>query len=460
MFTSLFGVLIIFYYLSMQSFETNLNKITPLAVTNYRDIRKIFGIKEKNRRRHMYIVGKTGVGKSTLIKNMVISDIKDGNGVALVDPHGDLVEEILDYVPKERINDVIYFNPGDIDNPIAFNPLGNVHPNYHHLVTSGLISVLKKVWIEFWGARLEHILRYSILTLLQSPQSTLLDIPKLLTDNEFRKNAIVNITNPQIRDFWFTEFGKYSERFKSEAIAPILNKVGAFLASAPLRNIVGQTKNTINLRKAMDEKKILIVNLAKGRIGEDNSSLLGALIVTRIQLASMSRAGLPEHKRNSFYLYVDEFHNFLTLSFADILSEARKYGLSLVLAHQYIDQLDEKIRSAIFGNVGTLISFRVGADDAKYLTREFSPVFNEYDLISLPNYHIYLKLMINGVTSEPFSAITLQPTGIKTSYKEEIIELSRKKYARPRDEVEREIYFNSLSNVRRKENQGSLFYKG
>jgi len=417
------------------------NPITFFAVTNYRDIRRKFGIKEKNRRGHIYIVGKTGTGKSTLIQNMVISDVNDGNGLALIDPHGDLSDDVLSFVPKRRIKDVIYFNPGDIEYPIAFNPLESVHTDQHHLIASGLISVFKKIWSEFWGPRLEHILRNSILTLLERPNSTILDIPKLLTDKDFRGEIIWKVKNQQVREFWFSEFERYSTYLKTEAASPILNKMGQFLTSFPLRNIVGQKDNTFDLRKAMDEGKILIVNLAKGKIGEDNCSLLGSMIVTKIWLSALSRANIPEEKRKSFYLYVDEIHSFLTLSFADILSEARKYGLHMTLAHQYIDQLDEKVRGAIFGNVGTVISFRVGIDDAEHLAKQFYPIFNQNDLINIPNYHIYLKLMVDGATSQPFNAITLPPPEKVRSYKKEIIKLCREKYSRPRKEVETAILF-------------------
>lgn len=389
--------------------DNNANKVTKFAITNYRDIRRVFGIKQKNRRGHMYIIGKTGTGKSTLIENMVISDIKDGHGVALIDPHGDLAENVLAFVPEHRIKDVIYFNPQDIEHPIAFNPLEKVSVEHRHLIASGLISVFKKVWSEFWGPRLEHILRNTLLTLLDCPNTTLLDIPKLLTIKEMRRRALQYITNPSVRDFWTHEFEKYSLRFQTETIAPILNKVGMFLTSPLLRNIVGQKESSFDIRKIMDEGKILIVNLSKGKIGEDNCALLGAMMVSKIQLAAMSRADIPESERRSFYLYVDEVHNFATLSFADILSEARKYALHLVLAHQYIEQLDERIRAAVFGNVGTLISFRVGATDAQYLAKEFKPTFNETDLVNLGNYDIYLKLMIDGITSKPFSARTLEP---------------------------------------------------
>jgi energy-coupling factor transporter ATP-binding protein EcfA2 len=415
------------------------DRITFFAVTDYRNIHKLFGIKAKDRRAHIYLIGKTGSGKSTLIENMVVSDIRDGNGAALIDPHGDLAEKILTLVPRERINDVIYFNPADIEYPIAFNPLERIHADYHDLVASGLIAVFKKIWADFWGPRLEHILRYSILTLLEYPGSTLLDIPKLLTDADFRKGVLLKVKHPQVRAFWFSEYDKLSAWGRSAAISPILNKIGQFLASIPLRNIVGQRKNTFKLRTVMDEKKILIVNLAKGRIGEDNCALLGAMLVTRMQLAALSRASLPECRRHSYYLYVDEMHNFITLSFADVLSEARKYGLSLTLAHQYIEQLDDEVRAAVFGNVGTIIAFRTGAKDASYLAREFSPVFSEEDIINLPNYRIYLKLMIDGVTSKAFSADTLPGPAEQASCADEIVDLSRTRYTRPRKDVEKEI---------------------
>lgn len=387
----------------------------------------------------MYIIGKTGTGKTTFIENMIVSDIRAGNGLAVIDPHGDLAEDLLNFIPKRRINETIYFNPSDLEYPIAFNPLEKVDRDKHHLVASGLISVFKKIWHDFWGPRMEHILRHAILALLEYPGSTLLDLSSMLIDKDFRKKVLEKVTNPQVRDFWFTEFERYSAFFRSEAISPIQNKVGQFLAIPLIRNIVGQTQSSIDFRKIMDKGYILIANLSKGRIGEDNCALLGAMILTKIQLTALSRGDISESKRRSFYLYVDEIHNFLTLSFADILSESRKYGLNLILTHQYIEQLDEKIRSAILGNVGTIISFRIGTADAKYLAREFYPVFNETDLINLPNHHIYLKLMINGITSKPFSAITLPPPEIKTSYKREVIEASKMKFGRPREGVEREI---------------------
>lgn len=405
----------------------------------------------------MYVIGKTGTGKSTLLLNMIISDIREGRSVALIDPHGDLAERVLDFVPKDRINDVIYFNPADLEYPIAFNPLESRSPHSHHLVTSGLISVFKKIWPDFWGPRLEHILRHSVFTLLEYPGATLLDLPRLLTNKDFRYMVLRQVTNEQIREFWFSEFEKYSAWLRSEAISPILNKVGQFLCSPMLRQIVGQKENTFNVRKVMDTGKILIVNLAKGKIGEDNGALLGAMLVTKIQLAALSRADIAEQKRRPFYVYVDEVHNFLTLSFADIMSEIRKYGCSLVLAHQYLDQLDEKMRAAILGNIGTLISFRVGAEDAKYLAREFFPVFSETDLVNLPNHHIYLKLMIDGVTSQPFSAETLPAPELKESFKGEIMKRSREKYATRWTEIKKEIHSAAPLEPDKSQNQLGLF---
>jgi hypothetical protein len=424
------------------------NRVTPFAVTNYRDIRKVFGIKERNRRGHMYIIGKTGAGKSTLIKNMVISDIRDGNGVGLIDPHGDLAGGILDYIPDERIGDVIYFNPGDREYPIAFNPLETVPPDYRGLVVSGLISAFKKIWAESWGPRLEHILRNSLLTLMDYPGSTLLDLPRLLTDKSFRDKVLQEVTTQQVRQFWLGEFEGYSRYLRSEAASPILNKIGAFIASPILRNIVGQEKNTFSFREMVDNRKVFIANLAKGQIGEDNCSLLGAMLVTKMQLAAFSRVDTLEKDRVFFYLYVDEVHEFLTLAFADILSAARKYGLSLVLAHQYTEQLDKQVRSAIFGNVGTIIAFRIGAEDAEYLANEFHPVFDETDLTNLPNHHIYLRLMIDGITSKPFSAVTLPPYHQPTGNAMRAIEASRTKYATPRKAVSREIAEHLYESLR------------
>jgi hypothetical protein len=416
------------------------NKVTPIGITNWRNTNQKFGIKDEDRKAHMYVIGKTGVGKTTLLCNMAISDIEKGKGIALIDPHGDVAETILNYIPKERINDVVYFNPCASDYPIGFNPLKGVHPSHHHLVASGIVSVFKKIWIESWGARLEHILRFSILTLLEYPDATLLDIPPLLTDSTFRSHVLDYVKEPHVRAFWFNEFDKFSPSLRSEAISPILNKMGLFLMSTPLRNIVGQKTNSFRMQQIMDEGKILIANLSKGYIGEDACALLGGMLVTFIQLSALNRARIEEHKRRPFYCYIDEFHSFTSLSTVDVLSEARKYGLSLFLSHQYIGQLHEKIRSAIIGNVGTIISFRIGADDALFLAKEFNPEFEAQDFVNLPQYSIYLKLMIDGTTSRPFSADTLPLPKYTESFKTEVIEASRKKYGKFKRDVEKDVF--------------------
>jgi len=433
------------------------DKVTPLAITNWRDIKRKFGIKQKNRRGHIYIIGKTGTGKSSLMGNMIISDLEQGSGLALIDPHGDLAATLLDYVPEHRIADVIYFNPTDLEYPIAFNPLESVDPNKHHLLVSGLISVFKKIWTEFWGPRLEHILRHSLLTLLEIPGSTLLDIPQLLTNSYFRKEVVSKINRQEVKTFWLSEFDHYSAWLKAEATAPILNKVGQFLTSLPIRNVVGQPKSSFNFRELMDQGKILLVNLAKGGIGEDACALLGAMLVTEIQLAALSRVDVSEPKRIPFYLYVDEVHNFLTSSFVDVLSESRKYGLNLTLANQFTGQLSESMQAAIFGNVGTLISFRVGVEDAELLAREFYPVFTSSDLVNLPNYSIYLKLMIDGITSNPFSASTLLLPPTTATVADQIIQASRKRYARARREVEATITSRFTKRYPQDTGQPTLF---
>lgn len=386
------------------------SQITPIGITNYRNQRQRFGIKDKDRLQHIYVIGKSGTGKSTLLENMAISDIRRGNGLGVIDPHGDIARYLLHYIPEERKNDLIYFNATDTEHPIAFNPLHWVHPKYHHLVASGLISTFKKIWADSWGPRLEYILRYCLLTLMEYPDATLLDIQPLLTDMGFRNHVLLYVQNEDSKSFWKKEFEKYSPQFRSEAISPILNKTGLFLTSIPLRNIVGQKTRGIRMQQILDEGKILIVNLSKGEIGEDASSLLGSILLTSIQLAAMHRATQPENTRKPFYLYIDEMHSFVSLSFIDVLAEARKYGLSLFLTHQYIEQIDERIRGAIFGNVGTIISFRIGANDAEYLEKEFYPIFNKNDFINLPMYEMCLKLMIDGATSQPFSAISIYKT--------------------------------------------------
>jgi type IV secretory pathway TraG/TraD family ATPase VirD4 len=378
--------------------------ITPIGITNYRNTNQKFVIKDNDRLQHIYVIGKSGTGKSTLLKNMLLSDIERGNGCCLLDPHSDVAVEVLKHIPEHRKQDLIYFNPKDLAYPISFNPLKAVHPNYHHLVASGIIASLKKLWFESWGPRMEHILRFTLLTLLCVPDATLLDIQPLLTNEEFRSNALRYVTDTHIFAFWHNEFANYTKTLKAEAVAPILNKVGLFSASLPLRNTVGQKTKGFRMQEIMDKKKILICNLSKGELGEDASALLGSIILTSIQLAALYRARIEPYKRIPFYVYVDEMHSFITLSFADMLAEARKYGVGLFLTHQYIEQLDERIRRAIFGNVGTIISFRIGAKDAEYLAIEFYPIFGEEDLVNLSKYTMYLKLMIDGTASQPFSA--------------------------------------------------------
>jgi hypothetical protein len=370
---------------------------------------------------------------------MIIQDIRAGRGCAVVDPHGDLVEKMLTFVPPSRINDVVYFNPADVEFPIAFNVLESINPTHRHLVASGLLGVFKKVWMDSWGPRLEYILRNTILALIEYPGSTLLGVTRMLVDKEYQTKVVNTISDPIIKSFWVDEFGAFNNQFKTEAVSPIQNKIGQFLSSSIIRNIVGQPKSTIDIRDIMDSGKILLLNLSKGRIGEDNSALLGAMMITKIQLAAMSRVDIPEKERKDFFLYVDEFQNFATESFAGILSEARKYRLSLIVAHQYIEQLDERVRAAVFGNVGTLCSFRVGAGDAEFLAKEFFPVFVETDLLNLTKYDMYLKLMIDGVASEPFSATGLPPAASPDHLEEKVIRVSRERYAKPRAVVEDKI---------------------
>ncbi len=388
----------------------------------------------------MYIIGKTGMGKTNLLENMAIADIKAGRGIAIVDPHGEFAEKLLDFVPENRIDDVIYFNPADLNYPLAFNALESVDIEYRHLVASGMMGVFKKIWPDVWSARMEYILNNTLLALLEYPGSTLLGIMRMLAEKEYRKKIVENLKDPVVKAFWVNEFARYTQRLETEAVAAIQNKVGQFVANPLIRNIVGQTHSAIDMRKVMDEGKILIINLSKGRIGEDNSALLGAMMITKLQLAAMSRVDLPMEKRRDFYLYIDEFQNFSTESFANILSEARKYRLNLILAHQYIEQLDDKVRAAIFGNVGTIACFRVGAEDSEFLEKEFLPEFNANDLVNLTKYDIYVKLMIDGVASKPFSAETLEPVEpAPESFRDAIIENCRNKYAVSRSMVEEKI---------------------
>lgn len=416
------------------------NEVVPFGETNFRNQRRRFGIKTDDRRRHMYLLGKTGMGKTTLLENMVLADINAGHGVGVVDPHGDFAEKLLDFIPSNRINDVVYFNPADTEYPIGFNVLEAVNETHKHLVASGLMGVFKKIWPDVWSPRMEYILNNCILALLEYPGSTLLGINRLLVDKDFRKMVVSQLRDPVVKTFWVNEYALWEPKFRNEAIAPIQNKVGQFLSASIIRNIVAQVKSTINPREIMDSGKIFIMNLAKGRVGEDTSRLMGGMLITKIQLAAMERVDMPEPERRDFYLYVDEFQNFATQSFANILSEARKYRLNLIIAHQYIEQLDEEyVRPAVFGNVGTIVCFRVGAKDGEFLENEFAPTFTPTDLVNLTKFEIYLKLMIDGVSSSPFSAKTLSPIAKRTGNNEKVINVSRERYSEPRAVIEEKI---------------------
>lgn len=417
--------------------------ITYFAETDYRNEKKRFGIKSRDRTRHMYVIGKSGVGKSTLLENMAIQDIQRGEGVAVLDPHGSFADKMLDYVPEHRIKDVIYFAPFDTENPISFNVLEDVGPDRRHLVVSGLMSTFKKIWVDAWSARMEYILTNTLLALLEYPDATLLGVNRMLSDKTFRKKVVENITDAGVKAFWTNEFANYTERMAAEAVPAIQNKIGQFTGNPLVRNIIGQPKSTFDIRKVMDEQKILIINLSKGRIGDTNTSLLGSMIITKIYLAAMSRAEVSAGRSGAlpnFYFYVDEFQSFANETFADILAEARKYKLALIIAHQYVAQMEEKVRDAVFGNVGTTVSFRVGPLDGELLEKVFAPQFSSNDLINLGMAQIYLSLMINDIGSAPFSARTLPPLVRPTvSLRNDVIEYSRSVYSQPKELVETNI---------------------
>ncbi len=422
------------------------NDVVYFGKTDFRGEERLFGIARKDRRQHMYVIGKTGTGKSSMLHNIIAQDVMNGDGLCVVDPHGELVEGILKMVPKERLNDVVYFNPADIDYPMGFNVLELPDPKYKHLVASGLMGIFTKIWSNVWSARMEYIMNNAVLALLETPGTTLLGIPRLLVDKDYRQKIVANVKDPVVRAFWISEYEEWQDKFRSEAIAPIQNKVGQFLSTGLVRNTVGQTTSTIDIYKMMNERKIFLVNVSKGRIGEDNSALLGAMLITKIQLAAMERVRIPEHERKDFFLYVDEFQNFATDSFAGVLSEARKYRLNLTVAHQYIGQLvsgdmSTKVRDAVFGNCGTLIIFRVGASDAEFLEPEMEPEFMIPDIVNLPNYHFYIRLMVAGMNARPFSAHTLMPFKSTEDAPGEaaIVEQSRRLYTKSRQDVETEI---------------------
>lgn len=421
----------------------NPDNVTYFGETDFRGERARFGIKNEDRSRHVYVIGKTGMGKSTLLENMAAQDIQNGEGMCFIDPHGSAIDTLLEYIPEERIKDVVYFAPFDSDYPIAFNVMEDIGLDQRHLVVSGLMSAFKKIWVDAWSARMEHILNNTILALLEYPGSTLLAVNRMYADKGFREEVVSKVTDPAVRSFWNEEFAKWDERFMREATAAIQNKIGQFTANPLIRNIVGQQKSSFDIRKMMDEKKIFLVNLSKGRIGEQNAGLLGAMIVTKVYLAAMSRADASKSEMATlppFYLFVDEFQNFANDSFSDILAEARKYKLNLTIAHQYIEQMEETVRDAVFGNVGTTIAFRVGPLDAEVLEKIFLPTFTAEDIVNLGKYQIYLSLMIDGVGSKPFSATNMAPLPRKAiTYRNEVIENSRAMYANTRAEVQGRI---------------------
>jgi len=404
--------------------------INFFAKTEFRNKDTIFGIKTPDRRKHVYIIGKTGTGKSTLIANMAIDDIRKDRGVGIIDPHGDLSEIILDFIPKRRMNDVVYLEPFDMERPFSLNVLEVKNSQQKELVSSGIVSIFSKLYKDSWGPRLEYILRNVILTLLETPGSTLVDILALISNADYRKKVVDQLKDPVLKNFWEKEFAKMPDRLKAEAVSPIQNKVGQFVTNRMIRNILDKPKSSIDLEAMMNEGKILILNLSQGKLGEDSASLLGAMIITQIQLAAMNRSFQREEDRRDFFLYVDEFQNFATSSFVKILSEARKYRLSLTLANQYIEQLDEEVQRAIFGNVGTLMSFVVGARDAYILTKEFAEIYTENDLVSLGKHETVMKLSIDGMMSAPFPATTLPLPALKNDNREKIVKLSKERYGR------------------------------
>ncbi len=414
--------------------------ISLFGVTNFRGDNTVFGIYRGDRGRHIYILGQTGTGKSGALELLTLSDIYWDQGFAVIDPHGDYAQHVLRFIPERRVDDVVYFNPADRDYPIGFNPLEVIDPTLKGHISSELVGVLKRLFADSWGPRLEYILRYTLLALLDYPDSTLLDITRMLTEKKFREGVISHITDPVVRNFWVNEFASWNDKFATEAVAPVLNKVGAFTANPMVRNIIGQPKSTFNIRKIMDEGKILIVNLSRGLIGEDNAAVLGAMMVTKIQLAAMSRADVPEPERRQFYLYVDEFQNFATDSFAVILSEARKYALNLTIANQYISQMDQPVRDAVFGNVGTIMSFRVSPDDSPFLQKYFEPQFESPDLIQQHNRYFVISMTIDGEKAPAFSAKTLNLPEPGTDLSTHIAELSRQRHAQPRSAIEAVIH--------------------
>ena len=426
-----------------KAMSTDPERVNYFAETDSRNRRVKFGVKNKDRSRHVYVIGKTGMGKSTLLENMAVQDIQNGEGMAFIDPHGKSAEQLLDYVPPHRLKDVIRFAPHDLEYPVSFNVMEDVGPDRRHLVASGLMSAFKKIWVDAWSARMEYILNNILLALLEYPDSTLVGVNRMLADKTYRDKVVDNVTDTSVKAFWTEEFAKYGERYMQEAGASIQNKIGQFISNPVIRNIIGQPHSTFDLRRVMDEQKILIMDLSKGKVGETNANLMGSMLITKLYLAAMSRAEVDDATMEQlppFYTYVDEFQSFANESFADILSESRKYKLSLTMAHQYIEQMSDEVRAAVFGNVGTMVTFRIGGYDAEVLEKEFLPQFEANDMVNLGFSQIYLKLMIDGVTSPPFSATTIPPIQLtQESHRDEIIEHSRQQFARRREDVEKDI---------------------
>lgn len=421
----------------------NISTSADLSVfggTNFQNEKTTFGIKTNDRRRHLYVIGKTGMGKSKMLELLVKTDILNGKGVILIDPHGDLTHEILNFIPENRIDDVVYFNPTDMDFPIGFNPMEGVGSfEFKQNIVNGFISIFKKFFGLNWNERFEHVLRYTTLALLDYPDASILGIPRMLTDNVFRQNVISYVSDPLVKKFWTTEFSGWNDQFAGEAIVPIINKIGQFVANPMIRNIVGQEKTGFSLDDVMNKEKILLANFSIGKLGEENSALLGSMLVTKIWQTAIARASIPEEERKDTFMYVDEFQNFATSTFAQILSEARKYHLNLTVAHQYMQQLTQEVRATIFGNVGNIISFRVGGEDAQILAKEFEPVFAVNDFLNLDMRNFFIKMSIDGQTVKPFSAETLFLEKPVEDKSQKIIESSRKKWAKDRIIVEKEI---------------------
>jgi len=434
------------------SFVGRTNYIAPLEEKRF-----IFGIKRIDRRRHTYIIGKSGTGKSKLLELLIRQDIAYGYGLCLIDPHGDLIEEILDYIPENRIEDVVLIDPSDVSYPASFNPLANVEQDFKHQLTQGLIEVMEKQFGANWTPRLEHVFRFTCLALLDYPFATMRGMIFMLTDRNYRQKVIEYINDEMVKRFWAIEFADWSEKFDTEAIIPLVNKLGQFLSNPLLRNIFGQKENKINLEKLINTEKILLINLSKGKLGEENSSFFGSMFITKIKQAGMARASLKEEARKDFYLYIDEFHNLVTETFENLLSEARKYGLALTMAHQYISQLLPKIQAAVLGNVGTIIVFRVGGDDAAKLESEMTPIFKAKDMINLGMREFYMKMTINGETYDPFSAETLKVLPINhPSFKKEIMESSRRKYSISADAAKKLIAEEEAAIIRGAEEKAAI----